>query len=750
MGINLILDGHDPLSVSSMKDLKSDEDLVLHMGGEFHDWLDKPISELPKELQTTGLNYTSGTQTWKPGDFTFTLCGGVKSTVSVATSGSLLSYTDEFPTEVTIGDPAIANKKNTKAITVPDGAAYVSVSLVLTIKGGISASFTSGIYGVCGSVNDADTFTVTFSKKFDPSDVLSDALKAAFGGFVLPLHPQTLNNLEVGDYLHHNFNACLQVGLGASVGLNKVLYAGQYTADLPSNAGAVAVTSSVSPTVQAGVTLAFKLENSGTFEALLWKDADTVGHLHLYRSAVQDTSLSTTFGLTLLSDPKTCQKAVTDQTTGLFGNSVQNGNALAAKAQDQIGSFAIDAVDSLTTLLAKNGQLASSLEFGIASSKQNFLLLDYTFDLTAAGFADGWTAAIGGRFQDALETAGSGVSIAVGSGIEKLYSHTTSVSVCLFGKLKASWDDSVFDNTSMVYAGNNTFHLIADEGRQSLASLGKSGREIDLYFAAEADLSGANLPLAAPQLRLTLKAIGNAQFGKYIAGFLGLLTRDLNSVDAAGLVQTLKDAAAKGGTQVLQVVLPAAAYGKLASSTISHGKPDDQTLDQANFNAFATACGDLFTSPPANFSYGSQRIGYGVWSNWNIASNDQWPPSSDGELPNRTQMGNGASGAVYLDQQFPGGTTALIGYALGAAQEFMNFCEALKTLASAAEVETDDASWAALVGQMKAIIANDVSPDFLASTGLGLVWLCSAAPPALVKGPVASDAKAVGVTVTYS
>ncbi|WP_263355838.1 hypothetical protein [Acidicapsa ligni] len=754
MGISLIIGNRDPFAVSSLKDLKSDVDTLLHLGDDFQDWLDKPISALPKELQNTGISYTSGNQSWTAGDFTFSLCGGATGKISIATSGSLLSYTDEFPTEVSVGDPAAANKKNTKAIAVPAGAAYVAVSLTVKLKGGISATLTSGIYGVCGSVNDSDTFTVTFSKKCLPADILSSALKEAIAGFVLPLHAETLNNLEVGDYLHYNFNGCLQVGLGASVGLNKVLYAGQYTADLPTNAGALAVTGSVSPTVHVGANLAFKLEYAGTFEALLWKDADVTGlatgRLHLYRSTEQDKSLGATFGMTLAADPTICVKAVTEQVNGLLTQSVPQGDTLAGKASAEIASFAGDAANTLTSWLTSKTQVGSSLEVAIGSTQQTFLLLDYTFDLSAAAFASGWSAAYGARFMDALQTPDGGVSIAVGSGIEKLYSRTTSVTLCLFGKLKASWDNSVLDNSSMVYAGNNTFHLIADEGRQTLSSLGKSGREIDLYFAAEADLSAAALPLGAPQLHLILKAVNNAKFGNYIAGFLGLMTADLGSADVASIVATLKAAAAKGGTQTLQVVLPSAAYRRLGSSTITHGKPDNQGPDQDNFNAFGTACSELFDGEPANFSYGSQRLGYSTWSNWNIACIDRWPPSSDGELPDRTQTGNPASGLGYLNLQFPqGGANSLAGYALGAVQDFMNLCEALKTLAQAAEVEANQGSWNALVARMKSIIANDVSPDFLASTGLGLVRLCAVAPPAVVVGPVGSGGRVVGVVVRY-
>jgi hypothetical protein len=83
----------------------------------------------------------------------------------------------------------------------------------------------------------------------------------------------------------------------------------------------------------------------------------------------------------------------------------------------------------------------------------------------------------------------------------------------------------------------------------------------------------------------------------------------------------------------------------------------------------------------------------------------------------------------------------------------MNFCEDLKNLAQAKAVEGDLNSWNKLVDELKSIVENDVSPYFIAPTGLALVRLCAAgASPSEVKGPAPglADKNSIAVTLTYS
>ena len=570
MSVRLSIGSNPAIPVDKLTDLEKSVDKVpteLRLGVEFAGHLDQSISTLPKDISTS-IQYTSGNQCWKLGDFSFTLSGGVTGKLSVITSGNLLSYTDDLPTEAIFGAAPPDKKKETKSIPVPPGAAFIGLEMDFQIQGGISANFTEGIYGVSGSVNSKDTFTVAFYKRCNPADKLGDGIAAAFSDFVLPLHAETLSNLKAGDYLHHNFNGNLQVGLGASIGYDKVFYAGQYKADIPDTADALKLTMSTKDEFQAGAKLAFQLEYAGTFEALLWKDAASAGRLHLYRSQTQDASLGLNLGVTLAGDPKACVTAISSQlhecfkkALGGLGNSFDS--KLWPKAAPEIGNCVSDVNSKIAGWLKHAQQTQATLDFAIEKTNQTFLLMDYSFDLAASAYATAWGSAIAGKYIDALQTPNGGVAIAVGSGLEKFYEKKASVTLNLFGKLSAAWTDAIISDSTLVYAGNNVFHLLADVGRSSLYQLNKSKREIDIYFAAQANLEAGNTTLGTIDLHVMLSATDNGAFGKYIAGFLQLLT---SGPDATALVKAIDTLAAQAKTtQVLQVILPPAAYARLQS-----------------------------------------------------------------------------------------------------------------------------------------------------------------------------------------
>jgi hypothetical protein len=107
---------------------------------------------------------------------------------------------------------------------------------------------------------------------------------------------------------------------------------------------------------------------------------------------------------------------------------------------------------------------------------------------------------------------------------------------------------------------------------------------------------------------------------------------------------------------------------------------------------------------------------------------------------------------LQIQSPEPGVSPDSIGYALHAASDFMNFCEDLKNLAQTKTIGDLD-SWNQLVDELKSIIENDVSPYFIAPTGLALARLCAAgAAPSEVKGPApgCADKNSIAVTLTYS
>jgi hypothetical protein len=760
MSLDITVGSRQITSLGPLKDLKSNMESDFKLGPELQSQLDKPLSTLPPNLRSVAMN-CSQSPSWSPGagEFTFSLTAGVAGKLAVLLAGdTMLSYADEFETDISIGPEAHSDPPAPKTVTVPAAAAYVCIELEFSIGGGISAEVPVGTVGIVGSVSAQNTFGVAFYRKCSPSDTLHDAIGAAFTNFVLPLHALTFTNLDVGDYLHHDFNASLKVGLGASIGYTKIFYAGQAASDISGTATVFDPNPSIIPAFQATASLAFSFSYTGSFEALLWKDNATTGHMHLYRAKEQDLSLGLHVGVGLISSPADSAAVITDQLGAAFGKMLPGSlgtmfvSKVLPKATDEAATYANEMDDKVAGWLKPINDAQAALDVAISTTRQTFILLDYTFDLTAPAFAVAWKTAFDGDFVKALATPNGGVSLAAGGGMEKFYQKKTSINLNLFGQLRVAWSDAIISNSRLIYAGNNTFHLIAEVGRQLLLDVNGGQREIDLYFAAEANLTSTALQLGSIDLHCILQARNSQKFGNYVASFLGLIATGPNH-DA--LVQSVKAIAAQARTtELLHLTFDPSAYARLQTSTIANGKPDDQTPDMQNYAAFANACSDLFTSPPANFTDAGQRLGYTLWSNWNIASNDQWPPRP-GALPDRTQSGNAAAGVAFLKTEFPqaGDSAALIGYALQAASDFMNFCADLKSLATLTTAPPQLNAWDNLLARLQSMMKNDVSPDFVASVALALTRLCAGgSPPAELTAPAPNltDKNSIAVTVTYS
>ncbi len=782
MSLSVSIGGLDPLSFSGAKDLVSDARATnLNLGTEFREFLTQPLSAIPANMSSTAIQWGAGGGTWTPGGgtvptntpppsaflgisspLTFTLTGGVCGKVAVRTAGSLLSYTDGFAETVSTSlSTPVSNKDCGKTVDVEQGVAYLALELDFTISGGLNGSFQQGIYGVSTADTASATISVAFYKRCSPSTSLGEALKAAFEGFVLPLHAKTLEELTPGDYLHYNFNGNLQLGLGASVGFDKVLYAGTAAATVPKTAGAITISASATPELQAGVKFSFAYDYCGTFEVLLWSDADRKAHMHLYRAQTQTVTAGAMVGISFLSEASAevgaTPTAAAMQAVGAMTNALPQGlqatfsGKVVPAALGEVAKFAGEVNDKVAGWLTHtNGSLAS-LGFAIQRTGSTFLLSDYTVDLANPGYGNAWKLMLAGRFLDAMQMAGSGVSLDTGSGTEALYSQASSIKLNLFGAFHAAWTDTTLSNSQLVYAGDNVFHLITDEGKDVLDSIGATKKELTMYFAAEADLSmTAASAIGPPMLHCMLQATNDTKFGQGIAKLAG----QLSSGPSVNALAAQMAAAAKLANSVvtLQLLFAPGAYGRLTAATITNGKPDDESKDAANYAAFQKACATTFGGGPAGFSWGGRTLDYSLWRSAWIASNDEWP-APDGSLPNRRESaGLNSSAGSMLSETFPGlngqsGEGELIFYAFEAAAQFMNFCDDLRALSSETGTYTPE-TWKSFVAGLAKIVKNDLNTDFMPATMLALAELCGGVPTT-VSGPGLAAGRTIGVTMEY-
>ena len=746
------------ITITDLIDLKNDASTLLKLAEPVVALLDKPVSAIPSSDSPITVNYQSGNNSWTVGNFTFGLSGGVSGSIKIFAPGQdLFSYTGGFATTIGQGLQTVSNATTTGKITAGANQYYVCVELDLTLAANAAARVQLGAVGIAPSAGTSDTFKVDFFKTVSGTTLFKDAVAAAFAGFVLPLHSQTYQHMQPGDYLYHQFNATLNVGFGATFGLDQVLFSGQYKADIPSAPAAPSVNTSAKVEVKAGATLGVTFKYTGSFEAFMWKVDANTGRLHLYKNQTTDVNFNFGGTITVIADPTVSISSgnlstlVTQVLPGTTGSVVND--LLTGKAQSELNKWVNDLQTKLTNWLKPFQQGKTALQVAIDDTHSSFLLMDYTFDLTAIGFPAAWSKAIAGDYNGALEVPDGGASLDPGSGLEDFHTQTTSVSLNLFGKFQGEWTTAHIDNYSVIYAGNNTFHLTERIGVRETATLNGRGREVDLYFAAAATSTPAGVTLGDVDLYILLKATNNPNFGKTIAGFL---SKAATGPDASELSkQVLATAQQSKAVETLELIFKPSAYGRLTSSTLQGNKIVDEAADQNNYQEFASACSQFETALIANFQISNPMdLNYGVWRTWNITANDGSVSSTS--VPSRIHSGNtnpGGAAELFIENQFGlSQSFALIAVnSLEAASKFMNICADLKNLASIVEANSD--SWAALRSDLGYIIKSDVPYDFLIPTAYALAVLMgqSGLQPSM-SGPATGSPlqPSIAVTAVYS
>jgi hypothetical protein len=770
MSLSLTLGSGSPIDLLDLSDLQSDLSTMLKTGDDFKAYLADNINVVPNNLNSAIINYSTGQQSWQPskGPLTFTLSAGASTGITIIQSGSLLAYTIGFPVVMGDGLSTTANSNNTASIDAQTGKSYVKISLQFSLSVSVGFTYTSGIYGVNASGKADSTIVVEFIKEVDSATPLQAAIKQAFQDFTLPLHDGTLKNLKQGDLVHYTFNADLQVSIGASISPPNFSYAAKGSESLPGVANVAGVSGSINPTVSAGVKATFSCSYSGAFEALVRRMDANTANFHLYRGTQVQTGIDVNASLSVSANatgtvnfsPNAAMSAATNalgKAVPILAPVVQNAQ-LPSSYSTALTKWATEVNNKVASWLDKANNLGIQIDGSVNTNRQNFILADYTIDLTQ-NYAQAWEAMIGGRFYDALAMSGTGITLATGNGLESLYNRTASFSLNFFGDFSAKWTTAFIQNSTLAYAGNNVFHLNTSVGDQLLTNIGSLKQEIDIYFAADLDLTRVNAPIdpSGIKLHVLLQGTDDRSMGASLATILNTLATGPAGLQLSQAMHTLSQQA--GITLSLHMIFGNTAYGRLSYSV--NAKPPSDRADRANYSVYQKCCGLLFgNTSPANFlefDNSEMPVSYDVWSDCYIASNDIWPPiEGTSPVPNRRANAGYNSYVLSALEDHFGENIAdnesiaqLTFYALESAAGFMNLCQDLSGLAAQPVTETA-ATWKDLVTQLSNIIKDDVNTDFIPAAGFALACLCGTAPTT-VSGPVASlpSGTSLGVTLTY-
>ena len=707
-----------PLEPDSVKDLLTDKRLAFDLAKNLQPYLDSAMGLVP-DTGATEIKYTSDAASWSPAGcaVTFGLQGGAACSLEIVNSGNLGQYFDG------LGSPTLV------AVAVPPGHSYVKLMMSFNLSANVSGSYSGGDYGVTAKLNTKDTYSVTFCKAFIPTTKVGAAIAQTFEAFVLPFRESLLLDMEDGDYLWYEFDGKIGLAVGAYVGLDTARYAGNGSADLLKlNDGSLfKLSASVKPKVKVA-TMDFKLTYVSRFDAVLSK-VGTSGRLHLLKSDKLTDSLTTTAGLMInLNASVTLSQNVSDHLDAVKTSLVQCAGgagapggqavgAIAGAADDELNKYAAEVTDKLQSWLNKGNGLNCNLQVAIEHTRQKLLLASYEFDLTDESFKAGWDFAIKGDLYGALNT--SAVTLEHGSGLEREYRQKTSFQ-CNFFNLwhMKSWAEFT-DTVSMVYAGNNVFHMLAQVGRTTATQDVGASRGMDIYFSAEAD-ANVGRPLSNVDVSLNIALNGSGD-KKVIATIAKLLSVFDGTSAMASLARDLTAFNGNAGKRIVQllVTIPGTSLGGIQVDSMAGAH------DQLNWNAFAFAAdaldawaltggtGELDASTAAFLKK------YGSWEAMNMAD-------TGGSSASRKSFGALNTFPADWSTVAPDNSAlrARIKYSMWAGQQYLNFCAALRDLAA---LETPDAvtpTWEDLLALITKAVREDLSIDFLRPAALATMQLC--------------------------
>jgi hypothetical protein len=732
-----------PTDSSALKSFRDELNLAFGLDKTLASFLDGPMAGVPSSATTSHVSYTSSNASWAPGGgpVTFGLSGGVSGRFEIVLTGDLVPYTD-----------GLDNPKQT-SIPVPPHTACTRLTLNFSINANVSGSgnFSGGPYGVKGSASSTDVYAITFCKTFDPSTSVKTAIGLTFQGFVLPLNPDTLALLSSGDYLLHEFDGNLNLSFGAFAGIDQVLYSGQSSADVLSVNGSPLATLSVQakPEIKADVELDFTFQYATTFEALVSK-VGTIGKLHLFRSSKADATTSLMAGLTFKGN------ASAEIVAGSLAKSTGGGSSVvrqvATAASTEIDKGVSDVNNALSNWLNPSGPTAN-LQVAIESICGRTVIAAYDFDVSdakAPGLKDAWNFAVNGDLVKALahkDPAGkSFVTLEVGSGLENEYQRKTSFSCNFFNLWKFSDWNQWKSQVSMVYAGNNVFHMNANIGRMTETDAVGTMKSINFYFTASADEAiDGSISKAAVDLHVVLTA-HDATSARQIAGMLSAIGGSPECITMARNMNAFVDAVPKGTVQ-LNITIPSRAYSYIAADPVSHSKvPANTVHDKKNWDTFAQTADDLNAWPLRQMSGVSSTSlsyvkSYQGWEDLNQAFNGF-------TVADRSFFGNSDNWPPDLNQITDTGTRQIIAYSVKAGQSFMNLCDCLQQLVSIVDVKGTGVMWSALVDLITKA-AKDYVADFARPVALSLIWLCGSGIMS-ISGPPDSDSSKGAFNVKLS
>ncbi len=736
--ISMSVDGKSvPVPPTCVADLgKTADDLNFIFDGSLKGFLAGPLSAVPKNTSGS-VALDAGNPCWKldGSPATFSLKAKTQGSVSIVAPGqSLFQYSPDV--ENSGGDPVKVQGR-------PD-ACYVVMALQFNISGDLSAKVPVGAVGVTTDAGGSVAYTVKNYKPFDPQTTVQDALLAAIGGFTLPLHQNTLANLQDEECIYYEFDGAMNVGFGATVGLSGQVGGSALAqmGDALSKGGGLVSTPGLKPmNASLNASLSAKFNWTRNFQCFLErkkpnaaKMGGAVLHICAGRDSQRAIQLQIDAGISPLGDPKLCVDS--KQMTQWVSQTVQSSTGvpipapLLSAASGEMQKYVGDSNKWLAGLFQKVTDAGITLALYYQSESKFTSAFTWNFDFENAQAQMAWDAAMAGDFLKALATGA--VTLDPGSGYEQMHFRETGVKLTIFGLWKEASLEKYFDSASVSYQSDGHFHLQGQAGQVVTTANNAKTTSTTVYLSATgtgaSNDAGTQINATGMQIQLhgILDSTGESKQATRLTKLLQALGGEVPAATGQALVSMGKLFQKLGTKPSLDVhlIYEMSALSRLLSDEYVNGKQaaPPHIEDEDNWIAYSQAS-DAVDSDPVDFLSRQMTLAediystYDDWRKFNCLLNQ----FTDGE-PNPTPLLDKADrtswapyspaiirqgfGEMLTDEQ-----ANMMKVYFAAGQQYMNLCgdiqETIQELTPVASVE-----WGVFFAKLQAIAAADIDAWF--------------------------------------
>jgi hypothetical protein len=698
MSLSLNLGSIGNIAISSDGDLAK----LLHAGvnslvnfqPQLLDVINSPVSRVPSGSVTTEFNF-SFAPSW-------TIAQKVAIHLSVKPEASCkLSI-------IAPGDTLFSyntGEENTpNPVKAPDNVFYIGIDLECSIALDAGAAFSSGNFGINGSLSTNEQFRISNYYAVAPTVLLRDAISQAFSHFVLPFHADSVTSLPVGDYLDFEFIGKLNLGFGATYGFSSMFLAAlspsEVQASVATPVGKAII--SAAPSFQVGAGFKFNYTYDDLVRVIVGRTA-AGATLYLLRQHDSSRTGTENIGITLNAgasfqlDGSTLKTDVQTAAQTMLGPKA--GPLLGDKLAGVVGGAVDDVNNSVNKLLKKADGKSLELELIQSATSSDTALFIYNFDFSLGTGA--YEVAMSGDYARALTMPG--VTLDPRSFIEQVYTKRAGLNLEFFGVFTFSDMTSYIQKKEIAYVGNQTFQIRNTSGVEATSGILGRQREADLYFIAQCKDFDQRISDASVQLRVVFVDTNNAS--AFVESERMMQALGLSSVAAAASAFVSRN---PRKSLKFTFDIDTAALAAIDDDEYSNNKPpaEPHLKDQRNYEAFASALGTVVGPADSILTTFARYFSkYPDWLEFNRIKTDQEGSRRPGDRLNEGNL----STDLWPENKPPSDNSSrdLVQVDILAGQQFMNLCAGIKHLQTVLPGTTTESEFENLGLVLKNMVTQD-------------------------------------------